>query len=133
MESQKENPSNTSWLYRLLVIILIPFLYIYYAILQPIGIYFKELVAEQGGSLRQRQAVRRPANVKRAFVIDAAAILALTLARYLHKYWWLAAALFFLWLGYVNGFGSAVADFALWFMIWIVYITIRSFIKGVNA
>lgn len=132
MESQEKRRLNKSWPYRLLVITLIPLLFIYYTLLQPIAIYFKDLLAEQDGSLRQRQPARRDPNVQKAFIKDATTILANKLTKVVQRYWWLIAALLFLWLTFDIGIEYAAADFALWFMIWILFCAAKSFIKAVN-
>jgi hypothetical protein len=113
---------------------LIPWLFVYYTILQPIAINFKELIAEQNGSIRIGPNSERPlhSSIRKFFIIEAAKILTLKLINYLKRYRWLIAALIIVWLAFAIGILPAIEDIVIWFIIWFVYITVKSFIKGIN-
>lgn len=131
MKSQKDRPSNISWLYKLGVIMLIPWLLIYYSILQPIAIYFKELIAEQNGSIRIGPTRERPlhSSIRKSFILKAAKILTIKLIKYLILFWWLIAALFIVWLVFAIGILPAIENIVIWLIIWFFYKAIKGFIK----
>jgi len=137
MEAKQNKFSNTSWLYKLWVILRIICLFVYYTILQPIGIYCKDLIAEQSGSIRYKdiEPIRegsQRSTIRKFFIIQSTIVLAQTLVKHLKRYKWIVAISFFGWLAFVISILLAIEAVALWFVIWIFYITIKSFLKGVN-
>jgi hypothetical protein len=132
MESQQERHTNKSWLYRLLVITLIPCLFVYYTFLQPIGHYLKGLIAEQNGNLYQRPTTPMVPSVRKTFIMNAAPTIAVTLHKYISRYWWLLTALVLTWLVLVIGIVPTIECIACWFGIWLMLMTLRMFLRGIN-
>jgi len=92
MPKLKSESDKSSVLYKLWVLIQIPPLFIYYTILQPLTFYFKDLIAEQSGSIRYEKPQRAQSQsgyIKKAFVIQSVIILLKTIIRYIIQYWWM--------------------------------------------
>jgi hypothetical protein len=135
METKQNKSSNASWLYKLWVILRVVCLYVYYTLLQPAANYFRRLIADQKGDIRYREATverPQPPTIKKAFIIQSIIVMLLSLIRYMIRYWWLLAILFFAWLAFDIGILPAIECIGLWFVLWVAYITRKSFIKGIN-
>jgi len=135
MEAKQSKSSNTSWLYKLWVILCVVCLYIYYTLLQPAASYLKRLIADQKGGIQYREATRELSQfptIKKAFILQSIIVMLLALIRYMIRYWWLLAILFLAWLALDIGIIPAIECIGLWFVVWVAYITRKSFIKGIN-
>jgi hypothetical protein len=135
MKSIKDEPYNTSWIYKLWVIIQIPPLFIYYTILRPTAFYFKDLIAEQNGSIRYKNSQRahsQSGDFKKVFISQTVIILSKTFIRYLIKYWWVVAIIFIIWLILDISLLPAIESVGGWIFLWVIYKAVKSLIKGIN-
>jgi len=135
MKSGESESSNSSILYKLWVLIQIPPLFIYYTILRPTAFYFKDLIAEQSGSIRYEKPQREQSQsgyIKKAFIIQSVIILLKTIIRYIIQYWWVVLTLFIIWLILDIGWIPAIESVAGWTFLWIIYKALKGLIKGIN-
>jgi hypothetical protein len=128
MSSQKNKSLHTSWFYKLWVLIQIPPLFIYYTLLQPLTFYFKDLIAEQNGSIRYENTRREHSQIdefKKAFISQSVIILLRTIIRYIIQYWWVVTILFILWLILDIGWLPAIESVAGWIFLWVIYKVVK--------
>ncbi|PTQ96831.1 hypothetical protein C8P68_104322 [Mucilaginibacter yixingensis] len=122
-----------SWLYKLMVMLTIPFLFIYYNILKPPVIFIKELIAEQDGSLHSKTPEPRAPDVKRLFLsyaVKKQLVMTVHYLSYLKRYKWPIALLFVAWLIYSIGLWPAVASIVIWFTMWLLNSSYKDFSKN---
>ena len=135
MGEQSERPLTTTWAYKLLVIMVMPFLYAYYIILQPLTIYFKKLIAEQNGSIRHHETTIKSSEstaIRKAFVKQSTNVLAATLTLWLYRYRWYMLALLVACMALILGIIPTVESIILWIVAWICYTAVASFLRGIN-
>ena len=126
---------KTSLLYKLWVIMQIPPLFIYYTLLQPLTFYFKDLIAEQSGTIRQKNIQRKQSQsdeFKKAFIFQSLIILLRAIIRYIIQYWWVILSLFIIWLILDIGWLPAIESVAGWIFLWVIYTALKGLIKGIN-
>jgi len=127
--------STTTWAYKLLVIVIIPFLYAYYIILQPLSIYFRNLIAEQNGSISHHEPTIKSSEStasRKAFVKRSTTVLAEHLILWLYRYKWYVLVLLVACLALIIGIIPTIECIILWLVAWICYTAIASFLKGIN-
>jgi len=135
MKSGKSESSNSSIRYKLWVLIQIPLLFIYYTLLRPVSFYFKDLIAEQSGSISYKKpqtAHAQSSDFKKAFIFQSVIILLKTIIRYIIQYWWVVLTLFIIWLILDIGLLPAIESVAGWIFLWVIYKVVRGLIKGIN-
>lgn len=132
MKSQTDIPPKQTWQQKLVVTLLIPWLCLYYTAIQPINLFFKQLISEQDRSLRYREPTKRKPDYRENFIKHAAALLANTVIYYSIRYRWLIAGVLVAGLTFIIGLLSTIKCIGVWCLVWVGYTALSSLSKGIN-